>query len=132
MPNEEEDSSETEVMLNEATLEVLINLSLALQSDFVQIFGSFKDIILAKFNSKSKPLRVGSIGAIAEMVEGMKEANPYSEELLQIFSDKLANDKSIKGNAAYGIGLIIQYSSVDLFFYIPTHFAVIIPIVEQS
>ena len=28
MPNEEEDSSETEVMLNEATLEVLINLSL--------------------------------------------------------------------------------------------------------
>lgn len=116
MPNEEEDSSETEVMLNEATLEVLINLSLALQSDFVQIFGSFKDIILAKFNSKSKPLRVGSIGAIAEMVEGMKEANPYSEELLQIFSDKLANDKSIevKGNAAYGIGLIIQYSSVDL------------------
>lgn len=67
MPNEEEDSSETEVMLNEATLEVLINLSLALQSDFVQIFGSFKDIILAKFNSKSKPLRVGSIGAIAEI-----------------------------------------------------------------
>ena len=116
MPQEEEDSSETEVLLNEATLEVLINLSIALKGDFVEIFSSFKDVILAKFNSKSKPLKVGSIGAIAEMVEGMKETNPYSEELLQVFTDKLANDKSIevKGNAAYGIGLIVEYSSVDL------------------
>ncbi|EMG47821.1 hypothetical protein SBY92_005058 [Candida maltosa Xu316] len=116
MPKEEEDSSETEVMLNEATLEVLINLAIALKGDFVPIFASFKDIILAKFNSKSKPLKVGSIGAIAEMVEGMKETNTYSEELLQAFTHKLANDKSIevKGNAAYGIGLIIQYSTVDL------------------
>ncbi|RCK60877.1 Importin subunit beta-4 [Candida viswanathii] len=116
MPKEEEDSSETEVLLNEATLEVLINLAIALKGDFVQIFASFKDVILAKFNSKSKPLKVGSIGAVAEIVEGMKETNPYSEELLQVFNNKLANDKSIevKGNAAYGIGLIVEYSTVDL------------------
>ncbi|KAG5421876.1 kap123 [Candida metapsilosis] len=113
---EEEDASETDVMLNEAALEVLVNLSIALEGDFAKVFTSFKDPILAKFNSKSKPTRVGSIGAIAEMVGGMKSANPFSAELLPIFVDKLANDKSIevKGNAAYGIGLIVEYSPVDL------------------
>ncbi|KAI5954746.1 kap123 [Candida theae] len=113
---QEEDSSETEVLLNEAALEVLVNLSIALEGDFAKIFASFKDPILAKFNSKSKPTKVGSIGAIAEMVGGMKAANPFSAELLPIFINKLAHDKSIevKGNAAYGIGLIVEYSQVDL------------------
>ncbi|CAI5757877.1 unnamed protein product [Candida verbasci] len=116
MPKDVDDSSETDVMLNESALEVLINLSLALEGDFVKIFTSFKDVILSKFNSKVKPLKVGSIGAIAEMVGGMKASNPYSQELLQSFSDKLENDKSIevKGNAAYGIGLIVEYSPIDL------------------
>lgn len=113
---EEDESSETDVMLNETALEVLVNLSVALKGDFVKIFSSFKDTILAKFSSKSKPMKVGSIGAIAEMVGGMKSANPFSAELLPIFVDKLSNDKSIevKGNAAYGIGLIVEYSPVDL------------------
>ncbi|KAI5953436.1 kap123 [Candida jiufengensis] len=113
---EEEDSSETEVLLNESALEVLINLSIALEGDFVKIFASFKDLILSKFDSKSKPLKVGSIGAIAEMVGGMKSSNPYSEELLQVFIQKFSTDKSIevKGNAAYGIGLIVEYSPIDL------------------
>ncbi|KAI5969141.1 kap123 [Candida margitis] len=113
---EEEDSSETDVLLNESALEVLVNLSLALEGDFVKIFESFKGPILAQFNSKSKPMKVGSIGAIAEMVGGMKSTNPFSAELLPIFVDKLANEKSIevKGNAAYGIGLIVEYSPVDL------------------
>ncbi|KAI5960399.1 kap123 [Candida pseudojiufengensis] len=113
---EEEDSSETEVLLNESALEVLINLSIALEGDFVKIFTSFKDLILSKFDSKSKPLKVGSIGAIAEMVGGMKSSNPYSQELLQVFLQKFSTDKSIevKGNAAYGIGLIVEYSPIDL------------------
>ncbi|CAK9438466.1 uncharacterized protein LODBEIA_P26900 [Lodderomyces beijingensis] len=113
---EEEDASETDVMLNEAALEVLISLSIALEGDFVKIFTSFKDVILAKFNSSSKPMKVGSIGAIAEMVSGMKSLNPYSKELLSVFVEKLATDKSIevKGNAAYGIGLLVEYSTEDV------------------
>ncbi|KAI3407022.2 kap123 [Candida oxycetoniae] len=118
---EEEDVSETEVMLNESALEVLISLSIALEADFVKIFTSFKDVILSKFNSTSRPLKVGSIGAIAEMVGGMKFANPYTQELIKEFISKLANDKSIevKGNAAYGVGLLVEYSSEDTTSFYP-------------
>lgn len=113
---EEEESSETEVMLNESALEVLVSLSVALEGDFVKIFTSFKDVILSKFNSKSKPMKVGSVGAIAEMVGGMKSFNPFTNELLKVFVEKLATDKSVdvKGNAAYGIGLLVEYSSDDV------------------
>ncbi|KAG7661069.1 kap123 [[Candida] subhashii] len=115
-PADEEDASETDALLYESALEVLINLSLALEGDFVKIFTSFKDPILANIRSKSKSIRVGSIGAIAEIIGGIKGANPFAEELLQIFVDRVANDKSleVKGNAAYGVGLIIEHSPVDL------------------
>lgn len=113
---DEEDASETEALLYESALEVLINLSLALEGEFVPIFTSFKDLILANIRSKSKSMRVGSIGAIAEIIAGLKASNPYAEELLQVFVDRVANDKSleVKGNAAYGVGLIIEHSPVDL------------------
>ncbi|EGW35331.1 ran binding protein [Spathaspora passalidarum NRRL Y-27907] len=115
-PADEEDASETDALLYESALEVLVALSLALEGDFVKIFTSFKDVILANARSKSKSMRVGSIGAIAEIVGGLKASNPYGEELLQVFTDRIANDKSldVKGNAAYGIGLIIENSTADL------------------
>lgn len=119
---DEEDASETDALLYESALEVLVNLSLVLEGDFVKIFTPFKDVILANVTSKSKNIRVSSIGAIAEIVGGLKASNPYSQELLQVFIDRVSNDKSleVKGNAAYGVGLIVEHSTVDVSSAYPT------------
>lgn len=114
--DEAEDASETEALLFESALEVLILLALCLGPDFVRIFPPFKDVIMANVTSKSKNKRVSAVGGLAEISVGLKDANPYAQELLQMFSDRLANDKSleVKGNAAYGIGVIIETSPADL------------------
>jgi len=110
--DEEADASETDAMLFESALEVLVNLSLALGPDFNKVFASFKDIIASNVTSKSKNKRVSSIGALAEIGSGLKESNPYTDEFLQLFTTRLQNDKSVevRGNAAYGIGILIFYS----------------------
>lgn len=121
-PADEEEASETEALLYESALEVIVSLSVALEGDFVKVFPGFKDTIYSQLKSKSKNIRVSSIGALAEIVGGLKGNNPYSEELLKIFIDSITNDKSleVKGNAAYGIGLIVENSQVDLSSAYPT------------
>lgn len=114
--DEEEDASETEALLFESALEVLILLALTLGPDFSKVFAPFKDVIFANITSKSKNKRVSAVGGLAEISAGLKEANPYFDELLQVFSDRLAHDKSleVKGNAAYGIGVLIESNQADL------------------
>lgn len=109
------DSSESEALLHEAALEVVILLSLKLGRDFVPVFETFKDVILASVMLKSKNKRVSSIGALAEISVGLKDANPYALQLLEVFTERLANDKSleVKGNGAYGVGIIIETSPTD-------------------
>lgn len=113
--DEGEDASETDALLFESALEVLILLALTLGPDFIRIFPSFKDVIMSNVTSKSKNKRVSAIGGLAEISAGLKESNPFSQEFLQVFSDRLANDKSleVKGNAAYGVGIIIESSPED-------------------
>ncbi|CCH44727.1 Ran-binding protein 6 [Wickerhamomyces ciferrii] len=111
--DEEADASETDAMLFESALEVLVNLSLALGPDFNKIFSSFKDIIASNVTSKSKNKKVSAIGALAEIGSGLKSSNPYTDEFLQMFTQRLQNDKSVevRGNAAYGIGVLIYHSN---------------------
>lgn len=113
--DEGEDSSETEAMLFESAMEVLVSLSIQLGPDFNKIFTSFKDVIVANITSKSKSKRVSSIGGLAEISAGLKDSNAYTKEFLQYFSDRLANDVSleVKGNAAYGVGIIIENTLAD-------------------
>lgn len=115
-PDDEEDSSETEIVLFDSALEVLINLSIALGPDFEKIFMTFKDTILADVTSKSKNKRVSAIGCLAEISLGLKDAHPNVEQLMQVFIDRLGNDVSleVKGNAAYGIGIIMENTNQDL------------------
>lgn len=113
--DEEEDSSETEALLFESTLEVLIALANSLSGDFNKIFGSFKDVIVSQTKVKSKTKRVSAIGALAEIAASVEESNPYAGDLLEVFTERLSNDKSldVKGNCAYGIGIVIEHSPND-------------------
>lgn len=113
--DDEEDASESDAMLFESALETLIMLAVTLGADFNKIFSSFKDIVVSNVKSKSKNKRVSAIGALAEISAALKGSNPHEAEFMQIFSDRLANDKSleVKGNAAYGVGIVVEHSTAD-------------------
>lgn len=115
VPVDEHDVSENEVVLFDGALEVLINLAIALGPDFNKLFQSFKDVIVQNVTSKSKTKRISAVGCLAEISIALKDDATTCEQLLQLFVDRLSNDVSIevKGNAAYGIGLIIEHSSQD-------------------
>lgn len=132
--DEEEDSSETDALLFESTLEVLVGLSINLAGDFNKIFASFKDVIISNVHTKSKTKRVCAIGALAEIASGVKENNPFSAELLEIFTNRLANDKSldVKGNAAYGIGIVIENSPTDFTSAYPTILNLIFDLLSKT
>ncbi|WPK23843.1 hypothetical protein PUMCH_001093 [Australozyma saopauloensis] len=114
-PYETEETSESDAMLFESALEVLISLAIQLGPDFNSIFPPFKDILYESITSKTKNKRVGTVGGLAEICAGLKENNPYAQEFLDLFYDRLANDKSleVKGNAAYGVGIVIENSTAD-------------------
>ncbi|GMF04037.1 unnamed protein product [Ambrosiozyma monospora] len=110
VPDDEADASETEAVIYDSALEVLVSLSIAFGGEFARIFQSFKDVILAQVNSKSKNKRISTLGSLAEMCNGMKTENPFVTEMLQVFVNKLTDDKSseVRGNAAYGVGIVID------------------------
>ncbi|KAH3671867.1 hypothetical protein OGAPHI_000053 [Ogataea philodendri] len=116
VPDDEVDTTETEAVIYDSALEVLVSLADAFGADFVRIFSSFKDVVLAQVKSKVKNKRVSTVGCVAEICNGIKSSNPYTQELLEIFIDRLANDKSseVRGSAAYGIGILIEYSTIDV------------------
>lgn len=120
MQDEEEfagdDDSETDVLLFESALEVLCSLSEQLGADFNRIFSSFKDIILSQVGSESKSKRVCVVGSLAAIALGLKESNQSSEDFLRVFTESLANESSleVKGNAAYGLGILVEYCPNDL------------------
>ena len=119
---EDEDTNETDAIVYDSALEVLISLSTAINAEFPTIFAEYKDLIYTQINSKSKNKRVSTLGCLAEITNGMKNNNPYSQELLEIFVNKLTNDKSseVRGNAAYGVGIAIKFANFDASSAYPT------------
>ncbi|KAG0669115.1 hypothetical protein C6P45_004056 [Maudiozyma exigua] len=117
VPKDEDlDSSETEATLQDVALEVLVSLSHALAGDFGKVFENFKPVVLALFQSKSKNKRSSAVGAASEIALGMKEQNPYTQEMLEALVVSLTSDKSleVRGNAAYGVGLLCEYAQFDI------------------
>lgn len=117
VPKDEDlDASETEATLQDVALEVLVSLSHALAGDFGKVFEAFKPVIIALFQSKSKNKRSSAVGAASEIALGMKTQNPYIQEMLEGLVVSLTSDKSleVRGNAAYGVGLLCEYASFDV------------------
>ncbi|ODV86539.1 hypothetical protein CANARDRAFT_27731 [[Candida] arabinofermentans NRRL YB-2248] len=114
--DDDQDTSEMDVVIYDMSLEVLVSLSSAFGPEFHTIFTPFKDLIFNQVNTKSKNKRVSTLGSLAEIANGMKSNNPYLSQFLEIFVTKLQSDKSseVRGNAAYGVGIIIENSTDDM------------------
>ncbi|QLG73361.1 hypothetical protein HG535_0E04450 [Zygotorulaspora mrakii] len=117
VPKDEElDASETDATLQDVALEVLVSLSYSMQGDFTGIFQDIKSVLFGLFESKSKNKRSNAVGATSEIAAGMKDQNPFVQEMLEHLITILTSDKSleVRGNAAYGVGLLCEYAPFDV------------------
>lgn len=119
--DDDQDASEVDAIIFENILEVLVKLAAALGGDFNEMFAAFKDTILSRMSSQLRAIRVACVGALSEISLGLKQANPYSQELLQVFIDRITNDKAleVKLNAAYGVGVVIENMGADVLLLYP-------------
>ncbi|CDK24647.1 unnamed protein product [Kuraishia capsulata CBS 1993] len=134
--DEFDEGSEHSAVVYDSALEVLTSLSKTFGADFAPIFASFKDLILshASGKNKNKARRVAAVGSLADIVSGMKGNNPYFEDFMKCFISRLEHDKSseVRGNAAYGVGLLIEYSEGDLTALYPSIFNDLVTLLNKT
>ncbi|KAK0218164.1 armadillo-type protein [Armillaria fumosa] len=112
-----EDQAEYDSVLISSAGDLVSALANVLGADFAPAFGTYFPLI-SKFYKKGRSLsdRSSAIGCLAEIIAGMKESvTPSSEPLLELFYLALSDEEpEVLSNAAFGIGLLVEHSQMDL------------------
>ncbi|KAG7195162.1 uncharacterized protein KQ657_003686 [Scheffersomyces spartinae] len=118
----EADFIEDSAQLYKDCLEVLVSLSSCLEEGFEPIFTKFHPVLVANSTVKDKEFRLASVGALAQISAGLKQNNPKFQELLELFIDRLTNDKNldVRGDSVYGVGIIIENAEFNTSPIYPT------------
>lgn len=110
-----EESSEYDWLVIETALEVVTCLSVALGSQFAELWKMFEKPIVKYASSQESTERSAAVGTIAECVGNMGAGcTPYTTGLLKLLLHRLSDeDPETKSNAVYGIGLLCEMTSND-------------------
>lgn len=112
-----EDQAEFDGVLVSSAGDLVGALAGALGAEFAPAFNTFYPLIV-KYTGRNRSTtdRASAIGSLAEVVNGMKSAvSPTTETLFQLFYDALSDPEAeVQSNAAYAIGLLVEYSTMDL------------------
>ncbi|KAA8899902.1 hypothetical protein TRICI_006272 [Trichomonascus ciferrii] len=111
------ESSEYDELLTDSATDVVVQLAAALGEKFSPVFNTFFPTLTKYCTSKSSTERASGVGAIAEVVNGLRPAcTEWTQSLLDVFMKSLDDkDLEVRSNAAYGVGLLCYYSeNVDL------------------
>ncbi|KAK9369499.1 armadillo-type protein [Lipomyces kononenkoae] len=113
-PEEEdvEDAAEYDILLVESAMDVVVSLAAAFSADFDNYFRTFCPVILKYCSSSTVGERKAGIGALAEIINGLKSSiTPYTSQLLKAFVHRLSDESiDVRSNAVYGYGLLAEYS----------------------
>ncbi|KAK9238109.1 armadillo-type protein [Lipomyces kononenkoae] len=113
-PEEEdvEDAAEYDILLVESAMDVVVSLAAAFSGDFDNYFRTFCPVILKYCSSSTAGERKAGVGALAEIVNGLKSSiTPYTSQLLKAFVHRLSDESiDVRSNAVYGYGLLAEYS----------------------
>ncbi|KAI9106207.1 ARM repeat-containing protein [Phlyctochytrium arcticum] len=117
---EDDEQAEYDAILASSACDLVGAMALALGPEFGVYFQQFFPLI-AKYYKKNKPVsdRSMATGVLSECAEGLKSAvTPYTTELLSILIRALSDeDEEVRGNAAYGVGIIIANTESDVTSY---------------
>ncbi|KAF8636402.1 hypothetical protein AX17_003584 [Amanita inopinata Kibby_2008] len=112
-----EDQAEYDSVLISSAGDLVAALANAMGADFSPAFNTFCPLI-TKYYKKHRSLsdRSAAIGALAEIIAGMKGAiTPHTEFLLDLFFRALSDTEAeVLSNAAFAMGLLVEYSELDL------------------
>jgi hypothetical protein len=117
------ESSEYDWLVIDTALDVVVGLATALGTQFAEIWKMFEKSVIKMASSPDAGERSTATGAIGECIAaGMKEGvTPYTEKLLKVLLHRLSDeDPDTKSNAAYGMGLLITYSTNSA-AYLPSY-----------
>ena len=109
---EDEENSEDAWYTIESAFEVITGLAAALGPQFAELWKIFDKSVIAYASATSSTERSATVGALAEVIRGMKGGcTPWTENFLKILLHRLSDEVSgVKSNAAYGVGLLVEHS----------------------
>jgi hypothetical protein len=112
---EDEESSEDDWYVIETALDVVTALAAALGEQFGQLWKIFEKPIMAYASGTEASQRSSSVGAIADVIRGMKEGvTPFTGSLLKLLLHRMSDEDSLtKSNAAFAMGLLVEHSTKD-------------------
>ncbi|EGF82165.1 hypothetical protein BATDEDRAFT_86921 [Batrachochytrium dendrobatidis JAM81] len=120
--HDDDELAELDALVISTAADALGGLAAALGPEYGSYFSPFFPLI-AKHYQKSKPVsdRSMAIGTLAEIVDGLEHGvSPFTQDLLPLFIKSLRDeDDEVRSNGAFGIGLLIYYSTTDLSSYYP-------------
>ncbi|KAL5117301.1 hypothetical protein ACEQ8H_004746 [Pleosporales sp. CAS-2024a] len=111
----EEESSEYDWLVIETAMEVITCLSVALGTQFAELWKMFEKPIMKYASSQEATERSAAVGTIAECVGNMGAGcTPYTTGLLKLLLHRLSDeDPESKSNAVYGMGLLCEMTTND-------------------
>ncbi|EAU90542.2 importin beta-4 subunit [Coprinopsis cinerea okayama7 len=122
-PDQDEDDeapeyqAEYDSVLISSAGDLVAALANALGVEFVPAFNTFYPLI-AKYYRKNRSLsdRSSAIGCFAEIISGIKNGvTEHTAALLELFQKALNDEEpEVLSNAAFAIGLLVEYSEHDL------------------
>lgn len=106
------ESSEYDEVLTDSSFDVVVQVAAALGSMFTPVCPTFLKPILQFCSSSSSTERASAVGAVAEIINGMRpEVTKFTSQLMQALLHRIGDvDIEVRSNAAYGIGLLCYYS----------------------
>lgn len=115
-----QETSEYDWLVVDTALDVVIGLSVALGSQFGELWKVFEKPVMKCASSQENFERSTAIGVIAECTRNMGSAiTPYTASTLKLLLHRLKDeDPETRSNAAYATGLLIQFST-DSNTYLP-------------
>ena len=107
-----EGTSEFDWLTIDTALDVVIGLSIALGETFGELWKIFQKPIMKYASGSDAVERSTSVGVIAECIKNMKsQVTPSTSVLLKLLLHRMSDeDNEAKSNAAYGIGILQEYS----------------------
>jgi hypothetical protein len=131
-----EESSEYDWLVIETALEAVTCLSVALGSQFAELWKMFEKPIMKYASSQESTERSAAVGTIAECIGNMGAGcTPSTPTLLKLLLHRLSDeDPESKSNAVYGIGLLCEMTTNDaeILKSLPTIFSKLEPLLDAQ
>ncbi|BFZ57666.1 hypothetical protein PYCC9005_004719 [Savitreella phatthalungensis] len=113
---EADESSEYEAMLLDAAADVVIALASTLKASFETPFGIFLPLVERLARSQNSSERATAVATLGEVAAGLgQHVSVYTDRIFSCLMNGLGdNDREVRSNSAYAVGLLCQFSSQDL------------------